>query len=355
MVTKHELGGRPNRPRYPLLDRVIRQREKRLSHLMIKTGIYQIDQLLRGERQTCFRRELKNISITLYDQLDGQPRQEEFAERILQLFADVRGAYKRTYGRRFVDFDSMVVRQLAEHFDPAQSLVVADVAVSDARTSADFFLSLAASFPRLDFQASDYDPEVFVVESGKNRVTVDRENRLLEIVYPPFVFNLMKRDSYRHYPVNHVVRWLATRWMARPLVARFVSGQLAARRIELFDPRARELARRDPRFRLGRHDLLQPFAVAGQTHVIRAMNVLNPSYFQARELGVVLGNIHTALVAGGWLITGSNEGIDTPIDGGLYRKSAQGFELLAVSAAGSPVAEQLERFSPESPARAGGS
>jgi hypothetical protein len=305
---------------------------------MIKTGIYRIDQLLRGEGRTFLRGELKQISITLYDQLADLPQREEFAERILQLFADVRGAYKRTYRERFAAFDARVLELMRHPFDSTKPLVVEDVAVSDARTSVDFFTAVAAQFPQVEFRATDYDPDVFVLESGKQRVTMDRQQRVLEIVYPPFVFNLIKRDSYRHYPLNHLIRWWAQRFVARPMLARAGRGLLSARRIHLFSPQAQDLARRDARFQLDRHDLLQPFPAQGRAHVIRAMNVLNPAYFHQADLRHVLRQIHAALVEGGWLVTGSNEDAHTPIDGGIYRKQSTGFEPVWVSGLGSPIA-----------------
>ena len=78
---------------------------------MFKTGITHIRDI-HSKGLTPFRKTFKNVSITLYDQILNEPDAEVLAERILLLFADERGAYKRTYARRFKQFDGVVLNFL---------------------------------------------------------------------------------------------------------------------------------------------------------------------------------------------------------------------------------------------------
>ena len=77
---------------------------------MIKTGITKLNQL--SNDKTFLRKELKNVSITLYDQTLNLVDADNLAERILLLFSDERGAYKRTYQKRFEAFDCAIIKML---------------------------------------------------------------------------------------------------------------------------------------------------------------------------------------------------------------------------------------------------
>ncbi len=84
---------------------------------MIKTGQYCLSQLKKN-KPTFFRKELKNSTITLYDKIDEDCDAETLAERILLLFSDERGAYKRTYQNRFEAFDVSVIELLKARWHP---------------------------------------------------------------------------------------------------------------------------------------------------------------------------------------------------------------------------------------------
>jgi hypothetical protein len=309
---------------------------------MIKTGIYKPSQIKGGLKFGSLFGGGKRLSITLLDQVLDKPNAEELAERILLLFADERGAYKRTYAKRFEEFDSTVLCFLENVFDKQSLLFVHDVGVSDARTSADFFQKASRIFANVQFTASDFDPTVYVLEQGKLRVTISSAGKVLEIVWPPFVFNAIRGDSYKHYPLNHLVRFIIHRFKVSPLLRDYELGKVKARELLLFTPAAVNLSRKDPRYTLGQHDLLQPFK--DQSHVIRAMNILNPSYFSNEEFSRVLKNIHKGLADGGLLITGSNEGAGSPVNGGLYMKRNKAFEKLWQSGEGSPMENQIVQF-----------
>src|SRR5262249_18680316 len=155
---------------------------------MIKTGLYSIEQLSSLRNATTFFGKPRRISITLYGKTDSIRDSEEWAERILALFSDGRGAYKRTYCRRFDDFDALAMRHIGEAFGAGRALVVHDAGVSDARTACDFFHAIATHFPNLTYYASDCEPTLSVLQLGNVKVTMNQTGDVREIVLPPFVF-----------------------------------------------------------------------------------------------------------------------------------------------------------------------
>ena len=313
---------------------------------MIKTGIHDIRQVTGGRRFKTLLGRDKILSVTLYDQVLNLPNAEYLAERILLLCTDERGARKRTYASRFDEFDASILQLMREHFATDAALVVEDVGVSDARTSCDFFERLAPDFPRVSYQASDYSPRVLVLDDGRTKVTLSARHKVLEIVYPPFVFNNMSPENPLFYPVNHAVRGLVRRLFVRPLVERYLSGQLRAREVLLFSARALRLSKQDERFRLSQHDLLTPLPSPAGRHIVRAMNVLNPSHFDPQGIRKVLGHVFHGLVDGGWLITGSNQDADSLVSGGVYEKSPGGFRMIWRSGKGSPMESEILSWKP---------
>lgn len=72
---------------------------------MIKTGICSLKDLVSRKDRMLFRKELKNVSISLYEAACAQKNAETLTQKILLLFSDAPGAYKRTYAKRFEEFD----------------------------------------------------------------------------------------------------------------------------------------------------------------------------------------------------------------------------------------------------------
>ena len=103
---------------------------------MLKFGITNLDQMRNRKFKTFLKRKRGNISITLYDKIHTFSDADTIAERILLLFSDERGAYKRTYQKRFGEFDAQVIHELSK-FSPPQTFH--DVGISDGRTALDFF------------------------------------------------------------------------------------------------------------------------------------------------------------------------------------------------------------------------
>jgi hypothetical protein len=311
---------------------------------MIKRGIHNILQLEKPDNFKGLFGGEKKLSITLYDQIINHSQADELAERILLHFADERGAYKRTYAKRFEDFDHEVLNLLNQHLKSQENLVIQDVAVSDGRTAGDFFAKLIQYFPNVTYCASDYNPKVYVLEKERTKVTLSHMGKILEIVWPPFVFNTIKRDSYRHYPLNYFVRLFVQSMIVRPLLQAYQAGEVKARELFLFAPKIMVLAQNDKRFHLLQYDLLTPFS--NQSHIIRAMNVLNLSYFSEKQFTDVLSHIYLGLYENGLLITGSNQEAGSIVHGGVYQKTQSGFEIIWQSGMGPPIEKKLLEFKP---------
>lgn len=298
---------------------------------MIKTGIYNLEQMTETSN--------KRVSITLYDQIMGLPNSTELADKILLWFTDERGAYKRTYAQRFEGFDQAVIQILQQYHKPETPIVIQDLAVSDGRTAVDFFGKLTANFSNIEYHASDYNPKVQVIVSGKTKVTMGANYKVIEIVWPPFVFNAVRPDRYYHNPLNRVVQFFVEKFVLPRILRDYHSGKIQAKDIFLFAPAALNLAKSNVNFKLYQHDMLSRFEM--QSDVIRAMNVLNRSYFTQDEFRHILQNLHAALKTDGLLITGSNQDAGSLVDGGVYQRTENGFTKIWQSGNGSPIDELL--------------
>jgi hypothetical protein len=306
---------------------------------MIKTGITELSQLLNDKN--FIGKRIKNVSITLYDQTLSVPDGDKLAERILLLFADDRGAYKRTYQKRFEAFDLSVIKAL-QKVAPPPLQTFHDCGVSDGRTALDFFEKIVPAFPDIQYFASDYNPCVFVLEKGKLKVTLSHTGKILEILFPPFVFNKSKGNRFLLYPLNHLIRFCVEKLWVNSLLKKYHQGLIKAKELLLFAPKVLQKAQTDKRFQLGQHNLLQPFK--GRACIIRAMNVLNPSYFSKTEFAQVIRNLYEGLRENGFLITGSNQEAGTIVNGGIYQKEGKGFKKIFDSGKGSPIESLLLNF-----------
>lgn len=305
---------------------------------MIKTGIYTLEEARDPAAQRGFFGGIRKISITLYADACRVADDEKTAERILFQFADGRNVFKRTYARRFPEFDQAAARIIRENF-ATDALSVHDAAVSDGRTAVDFHGTLSPLFSHLSYVASDYNPSLKIVRQGKTAVTFGEDGQVLEICRPPFVFNKVK-ESVLYYPLNAVAR-AGLKVMAASSVKAYRQGKIKGEKVMLFSPQALKLAQKDPRFTLAQHDILTPFP--DRYDVIRAMNILDPAYFADDELRVAGAHVHKGLKEGGLFIAGSNHNPDSPVNGTVYRRTATGFEEVWRSGEGTPAHGSLQR------------
>lgn len=302
---------------------------------MIKTGIYNLNQIKENSNFKGIFGGNRKVSITLYDQIINQPNGTVLAEKLLLFFSDPRGAFKWTSENRFENFDSQVIKIIQNYFRETEEVTIQDMGISDGRTAVDFFNNLISFFPKINYDASDYDPFLFILESGKTKITLSYLDKILEIVWPPFVFNTIKPDSIKYYPINNLVRMLVDKYVVPPIIKKFKNGRLIKKELTIFAPKALNLAISDNRFSLLQHDLLIPCKKKSQ--IIRAMNVLNFSYFTESEFECIINNINLGLNEGGLFITGSNQEAGTIVHGGIYQKQNQRFKKVWQSGDGSPI------------------
>lgn len=311
-----------------------------MENKLLNTGIYNLEQLAEPKYfKNIFGRD-KRISITLYEQILSHANAEFLAERILLLFTDERGAYKRTYSNRFAEFDQIVKNILSANFSANEYLKIHDVAISDGRTAVDFFNSITDVFTNISFIASDYNSKIKVVEHGNTRLTFGLNDKLIEIVWPPFVFNAVLPDRYWYEPFNRLVQFFIEKLIVPSIIHAYKSGEIEAREIYLYAPEALNLAKTNKQFILSEHNILSPFTE--EVSIIRAMNVLNPGYFTKHEFSLIVNNIYSSLIENGLFIVGSNQDSGTVVNGGVYRKIDQGFEKLWQSG----IVPHIEKYMP---------
>jgi hypothetical protein len=226
-----------------------------------------------------------------------------------------------------------------------EPLHVHDMAVSDGRTSVDFFKSLALKFEDLEYAASDFDGIVKVVEHDDKIIVLNRNDNVVELVIPPFVFNCYRLNSWRHYPLNNMIFYLY-KWLVLPgMLKRYQQGLLhVSREVPLFCPAAHKLSLSNTRFRLLAFDISHPQPFAVKQHIIRAMNVLNPSYFDDSKTEQIVRNVLDGLAEGGLFVLGSNQNSGTIVNGGIYQKVGGRFEFILQSGRGATAHSIIEKL-----------
>ncbi len=306
---------------------------------MLIFGIYRLDQLHARHLRTR-RGRRRFVAATLYPEVcdSSHPDKDRLLELVLCQFANANRTYKRTYSDRFRQFDQAIVQQLTGSHRPG-TLRVHDLAVSNGITAVELYRLLSPICDgKIDYVASDLSPGVVAVRDGKVTLILDPTNHTcLQLIRPPFVFNLQKKENARRFPVN----WLVRRWLeatqCNDLQRRYVAGdpKLQIDKIELLHPACQQLVDNAAPFTFRSVDIMEP--MEGPYDLVRAMNILNPGYFREHELRKAITNIHASLVIGGLFATGSNQASDSSVDGAIYRKTHQGFEQLYQTGSGSPA------------------
>lgn len=309
---------------------------------MFKLGIFKNEQLTPDHLEG-FVNSRKFIALDLYNSLDGLPAAEidKIQERMLRWFRVYNGVLKCTYARRFDEFDRLCVSAISAHFPTSQVIRVHDIGVSDGRTSCDLYDHLNRLYGgRLDFLASDYAPLLYVLKRkhGANRLIVDDQQHILQIVTPPFVFiTVGRRERITPYPLNFLIRHLVTLLYARPLLESYEAGSpdIQRTRIDLLGRTCRAYMSKHDNFRFDAYDVF-----SGSTErfdIIRAMNVLNYSYFSEPQLIQAAERIVHSLKEGGLFITGSNNEQGTVVNGGIYRETNGRLQRINTSGKGSEI------------------
>lgn len=287
-----------------------------------------------------FFKSRKVIALDLYNSLDdlSPAESDRIQGRMLARFSLDNGTLKYTHSQRFADFDQLTLKRIRATFPAAPR--VHDIGASDGRTSCDLYDGLSTLYDgSVEFLASDYAPYLYILKIAESpkRLIVDAKDRLLQIITPPFVFNVVRPESVKLYPLNHLIRYFATIFYVQPLLKAYKAGMpdIERTQLALLYRKCRQYIAERENFSFDRYDVL-----SGPTErfdVIRAMNVLNYSYFPETQLKMAVKNIVLSLNEGGLLVTGSNVERGTTVNGAIYRKAGDRMERLDTSGKGSQV------------------
>lgn len=284
----------------------------------------------------------KFIAIDLYQELGacGLPNKEKLEEAILRRFALANGTYRRTYDARFEEFDADAVRQAKKFLKPNELLRVHDVAVSDGRTACDFFEKLKRHFSKIHYHATDLYTEVRVInsrEKPKNRIVKDEDGNLLQIIFPPFVFNVPEKDNLLLFPINRLLLKLLMNKDRRKKWMKLENAR--EQRMSIFSHNALRTEKREPGFSLGAYDIFNK--MPAEYDIVRAMNVINKSYFNEEEAKVIIKNMEEALKDPGLLLIGSNKDAGSEVNGNIFLKKKGKMHMVSKTGHGAPYHEML--------------
>jgi chemotaxis methyl-accepting protein methylase len=309
---------------------------------MIRRDIWRFDQLIEATRDGASVRNV-DIAVTLYPVVadSTHPDRSRLLEEILVNFSTGNGIFKRTQSHRFEAFDTKVIELLRERRQ--YNLNVHDIAVSDGRSAVQFFERLKVlEGTKLRFLATDRTPEVTAISSSVRslEVVIDPiSGTLLQVIRPPFVFNSQARGRRQYLYLVKILFAKAMRSRVKSLLEDAAShgSDVVQSPVRLLSPECLHLLNTDSRFRFESYSIFEPAAATFE--VVRAMNILNGSYFDKPDLRSAIKNIHHSLRVGGLFVTGSNQDAGSTVDGAVYERVDDTFRRLWVSGAGSEVDE----------------
>ena len=312
---------------------------------MFKAGIYKKEQLSE-QRLYSFWGKRRYVTLALYNEFPGTEDQvERYQEHVINRVATANGSFKKTHSNRFDAFDDLSLSHIQKQYPGAQSLRVHDLAVSDGRTTVPYFKKLSDIYGEsLKYKASDYAPYFKIIrrKGSPSHVVIDSDGTLIQFTVSPFVFNAVQPENKFVYPVNFIAREILRRKFVNPLLQNYKHDpqDIDVQDLSLLCSACQNLIDTDKRFTFEQYNILGPGN--DRFDVVRAMNILNPSYFDEKKMKVAISNIHHSLETDGILITGSNMEQGTTVNGGIYRRTEKGFTLLEKSGEGSPVSDFLE-------------
>lgn len=255
------------------------------------------------------------VGLTLLAEVQSNYRDDD--EHLLEvLYANTsggHGVHKMTRRGRMCELDARLSLEISARFAGLSSVLVHDMACSNAITSLELYRSLSVDLP-VQVDASDYFDELWLVNPPGSMWTVvfDVDGRALQFVADGLVISASHREPYR-YPVNGILRAILLR-MVLPRAVAVLKGarnlpglpeqdqRSAVRRLRLFHPKCIALAEEDARFSLGHHDVFG--GARRRYHVVRVMNALTLHHFPAERVRVGIRAACAQLLPGGVLILG---------------------------------------------------
>jgi len=291
---------------------------------MLKRGVYTAEMYAENAAASrLFRRT--RFAYTLLRTSSPPSRAEiDRFEYILQHLGLSGGVFRTTMPRRFESLDAFLMPILEAQFPRDTALLAEDWAASACVTSAEWFQLLVKSFPSARLTASDLYLHLteIILPPGQGSYIVQPDGLPIQYIKPPFVIPLT-RGEVALFPVN---RWLQMRAMKR---FKQIKGH-AEERIPLVHPTALELSHTHPAFRIEEHSIFEPRPE--RCHVIRSMNILNRSYFDASLLISSMRAIWQSLEMHGlWMVgrTLEERKGETPAlhHASVLEKTPEGFRL----------------------------
>jgi hypothetical protein len=312
---------------------------------MIRKGIYTLEQLKKENLIDPFKRE-KNISILLYNGLQTSNYSdlfEKYSQVVLNRFNAKDNIIKRTYSNRFQEFDDLAIKQIRDQ--NFSQLGILDLAISDGRASIYFISTLIHEFSNLIYHGSDINLfyRVFKLNtSSYTYIVVDEKNKIIEITYPPFVWNIERNEGTLYFINNLLKRYIFKKYNNFFLKGKFKLSD----NISILHSSYKTLIEQSDNMKVFSYSVLDP--IQSRYNIIRAMNILHYGYFRYEQIESILNNIYSSLDEGGLLIEGSNEDIGSIVEGGIYRKAGNCFILVSQSTKPSRIQDQLLQFRPKS-------
>jgi hypothetical protein len=312
---------------------------------MIRKGIYTLEQLKEGNLIDPFKRE-KNISILLYNGLQTSnycDLFEKYSQVVLNRFNAKDNIIKRTYSNRFQEFDDLAIKQIRDQ--NFSYLEIHDLAISDGRASIYFISTLVNEVPNLISHGSDVNLfyRVFKLNSKSNTyIVVDEKNKIIEITFPPFVWNIERNEGALYF-INNLLK----RYILKKYSKFFIKGKFKlSDNISIIHNSYKTLIEQSDNMKVFSYSVFNP--MPSRYNIIRAMNILHYGYFSYEQIESILNNIYSSLDEGGLLIEGSNEDVGSIVEGGIYRKAGDSFILISQSNKPSRIQDQLLQFRPKS-------
>lgn len=299
-------------------------------NVMISIGVYKA-QHLHDLRVDSYLGRRRNFAIDLLEEIDLCGN-EEIKRAYIESLADGTNIAKLTYSDRFPAFD----RALANHVSRlylARPVRVLDAAVSDGSTSLDLFNLLCTTVgPELFLTATDRDGRYLVLRQKSRpdrRVVVSHYGEIVQVVWPPFVFGGRSNERAFPFPINWFVRPSAMRF-AKDMIDRWAQQDSEVEEIEIYflSREFRNLLSSDPRVNFLIWDIMTPWTQE-KTHCVRAMNILNPSYFHIEQIRRIVENLMAAVIEGGIVALGSNGTAGSEVDGAIYQRDGEQLVELA--------------------------
>ncbi len=296
---------------------------------MLKTGIYNLKQLRNKNLDNIWNKR-KNIALNLYFNLYKQEFKdlEGLEETILERFNLANSSYRRTYTYRFENFDKEII-DICQNYLPFQkNYKIHDAAISDGKIACEFFDRLQDSLnSNITFLGSDNDLNVLIYSSIKNKhhkIITDERGNILQFVLPPFVLNASSPKKTKWYKLKHTILYFINYLLLKLLKNKKVKQFLLPvtkndyKTLKLLANKTLKYEKGYDNFSLMCYNLLK--VAPEKFDLVRAMNVINPSYFNRTDVTKIAKNLKDSLKENGLLVIGSNKEANSPVNGNILQK-----------------------------------